>query len=154
MPVLPEDDSRITCPEPRVRVPSFSASSIIQRAARSFTEPPGFCPSSLARIRTFGFGLSADTSTIGVLPMRSSAESYTGTAGAPRKPTGQVDNTAERSSRPPEVCAQTCACDGFARRPRVFAMASAAAIDDDRLLGDGAVDDAVRAQDGLGLAQR
>src|SRR5262249_16427606 len=46
-------------------------------AARSFTDPPGFWPSSLARMRTFRFGLSAVMSTIGVLPMRSSALSKT-----------------------------------------------------------------------------
>src|SRR5688500_2465430 len=48
-------------------------------AARSFTEPPGFWPSSLARMRARGLGLSFDTSTIGVLPIRSATESKTGT---------------------------------------------------------------------------
>ncbi len=75
MPVLPEDDSRITCPDPGMRIPSFSASRIICLPARSFTDPPGFWPSSLARIRTCGLGLSDEMSTIGVLPMRSSADS-------------------------------------------------------------------------------
>ena len=58
-----------------MRVPSFSASRIIHLAARSFTDPPGFWPSSLARMRTFGFGDSDEMSTIGVSPMRSSADS-------------------------------------------------------------------------------
>jgi hypothetical protein len=75
MPVLPEDDSRITWPEPGVRIPSFSASMIICFAARSLTDPPGFWPSSLARIRTRGLGLSWEMSTIGVSPMRSSTDS-------------------------------------------------------------------------------
>ena len=75
MPVLPEDDSRMIWPQPGARMPSFSACSIMYLAARSFTEPPGFWPSSLARMRTFGLGDSAETSTIGVLPMRSRMES-------------------------------------------------------------------------------
>ena len=44
---------------------------------RSFTEPAGFWPSILARMRTRGFGLSALTSTSGVLPIMSSAEPNT-----------------------------------------------------------------------------
>ena len=52
--------------------PSFSAASIIDLAMRSFTEPNGFCISSLARMRTLGFGERLETSTIGVLPIRSS----------------------------------------------------------------------------------
>src|SRR3954451_6293866 len=69
MPVLPDDDSMIV--QPGVTTPSFSASSIMVLAARSFTEPPGFWPSSLARMRTFGLGLSSLTSRSGVLPIRS-----------------------------------------------------------------------------------
>ena len=69
MPVLPDDGSISVAPG--VSTPRFSASSIIERAIRSFTEPPGFMPSSLTRIRTSGFGLSAETSTIGVFPIRS-----------------------------------------------------------------------------------
>ena len=56
---------------PGLKRPCFSASSIIERAILSFTEPPGFWPSSLARMRTAGFGLSDETSTSGVLPIRS-----------------------------------------------------------------------------------
>ena len=44
---------------------------------RSLTDPNGFWLSSLARMRTSGFGESADTSTIGVWPMRSSTLSLT-----------------------------------------------------------------------------
>ncbi len=73
MPVLPEDDSSTTDPGPSR--PSFSASSIMALAARSLTEPPGFWPSSLARMRTVRLGLSAETSTSGVLPTRSRTES-------------------------------------------------------------------------------
>src|SRR5688500_4026488 len=69
MPVLPEDDSMIVWPGSRT--PSFSASSIIDRAMRSFTEPPGFWPSSFTSRRTDGFGLSELTSSSGVLPIRS-----------------------------------------------------------------------------------
>src|SRR4029077_19897017 len=75
MPVLPDDGSRMRCPG--LSDPSFSAASIIARAMRSFTEPNGFWLSILARFRTRGFGLSALTSTSGVLPIMSSAEPYT-----------------------------------------------------------------------------
>jgi hypothetical protein len=46
MPVLPEVGSRIVWPG--VIAPSASATSIIDFATRSLTEPVGFCPSSLA----------------------------------------------------------------------------------------------------------
>ncbi len=59
---------------PGLRVPSASASSIMARAMRSFTEPAGFWPSSLARMRTSGLGLRALTSTMGVSPMSSITE--------------------------------------------------------------------------------
>src|SRR5919106_466673 len=85
IPVLPDDDSMMTWPG--FSVPSFSASSTIDRAMRSFTEPPGFWPSSLARMRTDGFGLRALTSTSGVLPISSSTLPRTA-IGAPFLPAG------------------------------------------------------------------
>src|SRR5436305_4453383 len=69
MPVLPDDGSSSVWPG--FSVPSASASSIMLRAMRSFTDPPGFWPSSLARMRTAGFGLSRLTSTSGVSPISS-----------------------------------------------------------------------------------
>ena len=72
MPVLPDEGSIKVWPGSRM--PSFSASSIIDSAIRSFTEPPGFCPSSLMKRRTPGFGLSGLMSTSGVLPIRSRTE--------------------------------------------------------------------------------
>src|SRR3954454_12666208 len=78
MPVFPLLDSRIVWPGRRS--PRFSASSTMDSATRSFTLPPGFCPSSLARIRTFGLGLIPLTSTSGVLPIRPRAESYRATS--------------------------------------------------------------------------
>ncbi len=69
MPVLPEEGSMRVSPD--WSRPCFSASSIMQRAMRSLTEPPGFWPSSFTRIRARGLGLSALTSTSGVSPMRS-----------------------------------------------------------------------------------
>ncbi len=75
IPVLPDDGSTIVCPGRST--PSFSACSIIALAMRSLTEPNGFWLSSLARMRTFGLGESEDTSTIGVLPIRSSTLSLT-----------------------------------------------------------------------------
>src|SRR5947209_18546498 len=77
MPVLPDDDSMIVCPG--CSWPVFSASSIMALAARSFTEPPGFCPSSLASRRARGFGLRLLMSTSGVLPIRSRTLEYTAT---------------------------------------------------------------------------
>src|SRR6478735_12830249 len=67
MPVLPDDGSRIV--SPTRSSPASSASSIILSAMRSFEEPPGFCPSSLAKILTSGLGDSACTPTSGVSPM-------------------------------------------------------------------------------------
>ena len=40
MPVLPEEGSRMV--EPGRSVPSATAASIIERATRSLTDPPGF----------------------------------------------------------------------------------------------------------------
>jgi len=56
MPVLPDVGSMRVCPG--FSVPSFSASSIMESAIRSFTEPPGFCPSSFISILTPGLGLN------------------------------------------------------------------------------------------------
>ena len=65
--MLPEDGSiRIWSGLPGINTPSRSAASTRERATRSFTEPAGLRPSSLARIVTFGFGDSALTSTTGV----------------------------------------------------------------------------------------
>src|SRR5438876_5939430 len=77
MPVLPDDGSRIVAPG--VSAPSSSASSIILSAMRSFDEPPGFWPSSLAQMRTSGFGESSCTPTSGVLPISPRMESNRGT---------------------------------------------------------------------------
>src|ERR1700736_2827780 len=73
MPVLPEVESRITLPGRSS--PRSSPTSIILRAARSLTDPPGLKPSSFARIRTPGRSrpaVSRVISSIGVLPISSS----------------------------------------------------------------------------------
>src|SRR2546427_8174436 len=57
-------------------------------AMRSFTDPPGFCPSSFTSRRTRGLGLSGLTSTSGVLPMRSRTERCTATASPGVLPAG------------------------------------------------------------------
>ena len=67
MPVFPEVGSRIVWPG-RI-APSSSAASISERATRSLIEPVGLCDSSLAQIRTPGFGESRLSSTSGVLPI-------------------------------------------------------------------------------------
>src|SRR4051812_10151771 len=119
MPVLPDDGSRMVWPG--ARRPSFSAASIMERAIRSFTEPNGFWLSSLARMRTCGFGLSALTSTSGVFPIMSSTFAKTGTRASSKS------RLRQSGILPRE------AADGF--------------------LFDGAVDDAVAAQDRRLVAQ-
>src|SRR5947208_2733176 len=81
MPVLPDDGSRRIWPG--CRLPSFSACSTIVSAMRSFTEPPGFWPSSFTSSRTRGLGLSWVISTSGVSPMRSSTDRYWATVPVP-----------------------------------------------------------------------
>ena len=67
MPVLPEVGSRIVWPG--AIAPFSSASSIIERATRSLTEPVGLRDSSFAQMRTPGFGDRRFSSTSGVLPI-------------------------------------------------------------------------------------
>ena len=56
-----------------VSSPDRSPASIMQSAARSLMEPPGFRYSSFARILTRGFGFMRRISTSGVRPMASSS---------------------------------------------------------------------------------
>src|SRR5438445_9448730 len=81
MPVLPDEGSRTVWPGRRL--PSASAASTMARAMRSLTDPVGFSPSSLARMRTPGLGLSVESSTSGVSPIRSRTDRRTVTAPAP-----------------------------------------------------------------------
>src|SRR5271157_1802782 len=77
MPVLPDVGSMSTWSGlPGTSTPECSASSMSDSATRSFTEPPGFCPSSFMKMRAEGFGLNALMSTIGVLPIISSTDGY------------------------------------------------------------------------------
>jgi hypothetical protein len=69
IPVLPEVGSITVWPG--AIAPSASAASIIALATRSLTEPVGLRPSSLAKMRTLGFGESRGSSTSGVLPTAS-----------------------------------------------------------------------------------
>ncbi len=69
MPVLPEVGSRTTLSG--VSAPESSAISIIFLAIRSFVEPVGLLPSSLAHSRTAGFGDILGMPTSGVLPTAS-----------------------------------------------------------------------------------
>ena len=73
MPVLPLVGSRIV--RSVVSAPLASAASIIASAIRSFVEPVGFCPSSLAHRRTPGVGDIREMPTSGVLPIASRIES-------------------------------------------------------------------------------
>ncbi len=67
MPVLPDVGSRIVWSG--VSSPLASAASTIFSAMRSFVEPVGFVPSSLAHSRTPGFGDMRGMPTSGVLPI-------------------------------------------------------------------------------------
>ncbi len=69
MPVFPDVGSRIVLSG--VSSPLASASSIIRRAIRSFVEPVGLLPSSLAQRRTPGFGDIRGMPTNGVSPIAS-----------------------------------------------------------------------------------
>ena len=69
IPVLPEVGSSTVWPG--AIAPSASAASIIAFATRSLTEPVGLRPSSLAKMRTSGFGDRRGSSTSGVLPTAS-----------------------------------------------------------------------------------
>src|SRR5262249_11672453 len=71
MPVLPDVESMIVLPGRSL--PLRSPSRTIHTAGRSFTEPPGLKPSSLATMRTRGDTpvCSRRISTSGVLPTRS-----------------------------------------------------------------------------------
>ena len=70
MPVFPLVGS--TRVEPARSAPRRSASSIIDRAMRSFTLPPGFWDSTLARIVALPARAIRARRTSGVFPMRSS----------------------------------------------------------------------------------
>src|SRR5437870_3951085 len=73
-PVLPEVGSTIV--PPGFSFPSRSARSIIGRPIRSFTEPPGFRYSSLARISPPPRGESFGRRTIGLPPTSSRTVGY------------------------------------------------------------------------------
>ena len=75
---------------PRPPRPARSSSS----AMRSFDEPPGFCPSSLAKIRTSGFGESACTPTRGVSPMTPRMFSWRTTSPCESVPIGRAERAA------------------------------------------------------------
>ena len=72
--MLPEVGSTIV--PPGLSSPSRSAASIIASPMRSFTEPPGFRYSSLARIVPGTSGEIRSSRTIGVPPTRSSTLGY------------------------------------------------------------------------------
>ena len=96
MPVLPDVGSISTWSGlPGTNTPDRSASSISDSATRSFTEPPGFCPSSFMKMRAAGFGLSDAMSTSGVLPIMSSTEGYS-VIGTDLRPGSQPPATAGR----------------------------------------------------------
>lgn len=73
-PVLPLVGSTIV--EPGPSSPRSSASSIMRRAMRSFTEPPGLKYSTLARTVAWIPSVTLLSLTSGVLPTRSTIESW------------------------------------------------------------------------------
>src|SRR5688572_6549135 len=78
IPVLPDVESMIVLPV--TSLPFARPTSIIFRAGRSFTEPPGLKPSSFAKRRTSGGTPSrtCSSSTSGVLPISCRTEGATG----------------------------------------------------------------------------
>src|ERR1700690_2034681 len=82
MPVFPAVGSTIV--PPGLRKPFSSASRIIPIPMRSFTEPPGFRNSHLARISAVPLPAKHDSRTIGGFPTRPSAESATTSGRAAR----------------------------------------------------------------------
>src|SRR3989449_11692456 len=111
MSVLPEVESRIVFPG--TSRPRASPSSIILRAGRSFTEPPGLKPSSLPRMRTAGATPSRvrRISISGVLPTSWSAE---GTASGPAA--GEVGRA--RTARAETMRVAALAASGDRRHDR------------------------------------
>src|SRR5438067_1273836 len=77
-PVLPEVGSTIV--PPGLSLPSRSAASIIGRPMRSFTEPPGFRYSSLARICAPPRGESLSRRAVGVAPTSARMVGYSATS--------------------------------------------------------------------------
>src|SRR6188508_1397212 len=76
MPVLPDVASTIV--NPGLSFPEASPSAIMRSAARSFTEPPGFCHSAFAYSSTPGRSRSMRRRRInGVLPTRSTIDGLT-----------------------------------------------------------------------------
>jgi hypothetical protein len=71
--VLPEVGSMIV--PPGANSPDFSAASIIRRAMRSFTEPPGLKYSTLASTRGRNPAVIFVSRISGVLPTRSTIDS-------------------------------------------------------------------------------
>ena len=110
MPVLPEVGSiRTWSGLPGTSTPARSASSMSESATRSFTEPPGFCPSSLMKMLAAGLGLSALMSIIGVLPMRSSTVGYKVMPASSRTPqppatAGRMDTSAPSATGVSRPC--------------------------------------------------
>ena len=143
--MLPDDGSTIVWPGDRW--PCFSASSIIALAMRSLTDPNGFWLSSLARMRTSGFGDSCDTSTSGVWPMRSSTLSLTlamVSMSVCLSEPSDPNRTARRQFRTTSMDLVRILPVGAAARMRWRPQPGQR--DGDGLLGDLAVDDAVAAQ--------
>src|ERR687892_1297374 len=91
MPVLPEVGSRMVLSG--VRSPDRSASSIMATATRSFSEPVGFWPSSLAQSRTDGRGDSRWMPTSGVFPTAPRMSSARIRTPQPPATAGRIDTT-------------------------------------------------------------
>src|SRR3712207_5297918 len=72
IPVFPLVGSRMV--SPGLSLPSFSAASIIEMAARSLIDPVGLWSSSLAHSRTSGVGDMLGSPTSGVPPSESTRE--------------------------------------------------------------------------------
>ena len=82
MPVLPLVGSTMRWPEPGVRMPRSSASSIRPSAVRSLMLPAGFAPSSLTHTSAMSGSTTLCNLITGVLPMSASIRRGAGMSGS------------------------------------------------------------------------
>ncbi len=90
MAVFPELASSRRCGG---KLPERSASDTMARAARSFTDPPGFIHSAFARIRTAGATSENRSGTSGVPPMSSTMSRGAPPTSGSLGPTGRAVST-------------------------------------------------------------
>src|ERR1700720_1910385 len=117
---------------PRLMSPRFSASTIIDKAGRSLTEPAGLLPSSLASITLLALPTRCRSCTSGVLPTVSSMVLYMGEALNGRRHAWDSVPFYPRPKRKPRVQTQGSTmllrqCGGSAARGPTYFLAFSSA---------------------------